>query len=313
MNAVFTIVAKNFLPQARILGDSIKRIHPELPFHILLSDETEGLINLTQEKYPTVDVKTIGVSCYKDMAFKYNLVEFATAMKPFFFDYLFNHYHYDKIIYFDPDICVYSSLAPIFDTLENNFVVLTPHIINLALRDEGAREEQNLLYEGTYNLGFIALNCSPAARTIIEWWKNRLRDRCYADRFNGLHVDQKWMELIPAFFDKGVFISRHPGHNLAVWNMHERKLCQSKQSWLVDNQPLVFFHFSGFDPSNSDNITGSHKQTKFNLINKPEYREIFHAYADRLRSDKAPVTSYAYSKYDNGVGIFRFQRRCIAD
>lgn len=309
MNAVFTIVAKNYLPQARVLGDSIKRIHPDLPFHILLSDEAAGVIDLSKEKYPAIEVKDIGISSYRDMAFKYMLVEFATAVKPFFFDYLFKKFNYDKIIYFDPDICIYNSLESIFNSLDHNFIVLTPHITKLQIEEDGSSAESSFLFVGACNLGFVAFNNSTNAQDVIEWWKVRLRNQGYADFFDALHVDQKWMDLIPCFFDEGVLIERNAGYNVSAWNLHERNLSVRDGKYWIDGQPLVFFHFAGFNESDPDSITGPHKQTKFNLHSKPEYREIFRSYGEQLKVNQTELTDYTYSCFANGVDIFRFQRR----
>ncbi|MDX6269800.1 MAG: hypothetical protein QOD28_1023 [Acidobacteriota bacterium] len=37
---VATIVAKNYLSFARVLADSFRRQHPEVPFFVLLTDES---------------------------------------------------------------------------------------------------------------------------------------------------------------------------------------------------------------------------------------------------------------------------------
>lgn len=311
MNAVFTIVAKNFLPQARTLGDSIKQIYPDMPFHILLVDEVRDDWDLSHERYPTVEVKDIGIPAYHDMAFKYDLVEFATSTKPFFFNYLFERYGYNKIIYLDPDIYVYNKLDSIFDALESHFIVLTPHVIDIARSGQGAISEESILFVGTYNLGFIGLNSSKEARTVVDWWKSRLSNKGYADRWDALHVDQKWMDLIPGFFDKGVLISRHPGMNVSHWNMHERELTVTSSGYYLNDQPLIFFHFSGFDPKQPDQVTGTHKQSSINLHNKPEYRRLFEAYAENLTKNQDAVSqlSYTYNQFDNGVRIFAFHRR----
>jgi hypothetical protein len=311
MNAVFTIVAKNYLPQARTLGDSIRRIHPDLPFYILLADETEGLLDLTKEQHPVIEVKDIGIVGYRDMAFKYSLVEFSTGIKPFVFEHLFERFQFEKIIYLDPDTFVYSSLDPIFDSLDSHFMILTPHITKLSLTDDGTKSENDFLINGTYNLGFVALHHRDAARTVLRWWSARLKDKGYIDRLDGLFTDQKWMNLLPCFVDQGVLISRNPGYNLAHWNMHERELSFSNGQYLVDGCPLVFFHFSGFDPHKPDRAAKSADATKSDLQNKPEWRQLFIDYADNLLSNQTEEAahSYVYGVFNNRVKIFAFQRR----
>jgi hypothetical protein len=311
MNAVFTIVAKNYLAHANTLGDSLKATNPDLAYHVILADEADGALDLSAQRYATMEARSIGIDGYLDMAFKYDLVEFATAIKPFVFEYLFDQHGYERIIYLDPDILVYSSASPILDALDENFMVLTPHLTKLSHSGKGAISEETILFVGTYNLGFVAFRNDEPGRSVLAWWRERLRGKAYADRMDALHVDQKWMDLVPAFFDEGVCVSRHPGLNVSHWNMHERELSVGPEGYRLDHRPLVFFHFSGFDPRHPDAITGSHKQSVLTLEQKPEYRELFADYAAKLlanRSDAAGA-SYSYGKFADGVRIYSFQRR----
>jgi hypothetical protein len=79
----------------------------------------------------------------------------------------------------------------------------------------------------------------------------------------GTFVDQKWIDLVPAFFDK-VCILKHPGCNIAYWNLHERTLSQGKDAILVNNQPLCFFHFSGVKASKPDVLSSIKLGTRLN-------------------------------------------------
>lgn len=310
MNAVFTIVAKNYYAQALTLGDSIRKIHPDLDFYIFLVDESDRLMDLTTVRYRTLASKSIGIGRFSEMAFKYDVVEFATAIKPFCFDYLFKNYSYDKIIYFDPDIYVYSSLDLLYELLNDSFIVLTPHFLRMDLTSRGASLEEDFLFVGIYNLGFIALRNTEDSFKMLDWWKVKLEDKCFADRQDALHVDQKWMDLIPLFFEKGVCISRDPGHNTAFWNIHERQLSTKNNENFIDEHPLVFFHFASIDPLNPDGI--SRRQIKFSLSSKPEYRKLFEDYTSRLLAngfDSYSKYPYTYSRFHNGISIFPFQRR----
>ena len=311
MKAFCTIAAKNYLPHARSLGDSLKKCCPGIPFHILLADDAEGMIDLSREKYDTIEVKNIGIPFYKDMAFKYDVIEFCTSVKPFFIDHLFNAYGYDKVVYLDPDMYVYDNLEYIFNILDKDFLILTPHIIKPYLNYEGAISEEELLFVGIYNLGFAAFNNSPPAREILEWWKIKLRDQCFADKENALHVDQRWIDFLPALYEKGVHILRHPGYNISHWNMHERSLSFKNEKYYVDdNFTLAIYHFSGLDPHNYEAIC--RKQQIFHLDKLPEYRSLFERYVNELLDngyDELSLLPYYYSKFDNGIKIFKYQRR----
>jgi hypothetical protein len=310
MNAAFTIVARNFLPQARTLGDSLAKTCPGMPFHVILADEA-GTLDLSKERFPTMEAKDVGLPSWRDMAFKYDLVEFATSVKPFVFDHLLRTHGYEKILYIDPDMYAYRSLDAIFAMLDENFLVLTPHLLDLERSGSGAISEETILFVGTYNLGFAGLGSGPEERKVIGWWKERLATKGYADRWDALHVDQKWMDLVPGFFDRGVLVTRHPGINVAHWNMHERDLTAGDEGWLVNGQPLLLFHFSGFDAKQPQNVTGAHKQSLITLDSKPAYRPLFMEYAAHLarNQDAGAQLPYAFNRFADGQRIYAFHSR----
>lgn len=317
MNAIFTIVAKNYIAQARTLGDSLSVIHPEIPFYIFLADEADGKLDLTLEKYTTIEAKTLEIPKYEEMSFKYDIIEFNTSIKPFVFNYLFNKKTYSKIMYLDPDIYVFNKLDYLFDELDNNFILMTPHHVTPEIKYSGMVNESLLLFVGIYNFGFVALNNTENAQKVISWWKSRLEDYCFADKAEGLHVDQKWMDFIPAFFNEGVGIIRHLGCNVAFWNMHERLLVDCNGSYKIVHRlgqepetDLLFFHFAAFDPFNSDVIHKNNPQFKRSKF--PEYVPLLNQYAERLLLNNFRETlklPYSYGAFDNGDIINKFQRR----
>jgi len=70
------------------------------------------------------------------MAFRYDIVEFNTALKPFCFEYAFDKLGADIALYLDPDIFVLRPLRHIMAALaEGSECVLIPHIT--APLDEG--------------------------------------------------------------------------------------------------------------------------------------------------------------------------------
>ena len=167
MNAVCTIVSKNYLAQALTLGDSMAITNPDVKFHILLADEKEEL-DLDSFKYPIIEFKNLGLPFWEDMAFKYDVIEFNTATKPFFMQWLFEKYSYEKLLYIDPDCAVYSKLDYVFDELDTNFIAMTPHILDPQLIDEAAIAETEHLFDGIYNFGFVGIANSEKGQYILQ-------------------------------------------------------------------------------------------------------------------------------------------------
>lgn len=81
-NAAFTICAKNYLAQAFTLKKSFEERNPNCNFFIFLSDD---LGELTDESQDLILLEDSWISNWKQMAFKYNVIEFSTSIKPFCF------------------------------------------------------------------------------------------------------------------------------------------------------------------------------------------------------------------------------------
>jgi hypothetical protein len=80
----------------------------------------------------------LGIPDFEHLAFKYQLVEFNTALKPTFLKSIFSE-GFDSVIYLDPDIKVFSALSPVLNALSSSDIVLTPHSTRPVLMDCGHR------------------------------------------------------------------------------------------------------------------------------------------------------------------------------
>jgi len=314
-NAVFTIVAKNYFGFAKALYISVKKNNPEVDFFVLLSDEIDNIEDFNNEEFKVLEAKNIGISNFYDLAFKYNITELSTAIKPFFFTYLFNE-QYDKVIYFDPDIFVYNNLSNIYDRLDSSEIVLTPHFVNPEMESTANAPETLTLFAGIYNLGFLAVKNTIAGREMISWWESRLYSYCFVDKSEALHVDQKWMDFVPALFGDKVLILRDLGFNIAYWNIHERAVDNSGDLPVIYNRikntgkfPLVFIHFSGF---NTHDIFDNKQCPILDLNRYADFIPFFSQYAKFLKENNFDMyfhKKYTYSTFNNGVTINIFQRR----
>ncbi len=282
---VFTICSINYLAQAKILGDSLKKHNPDVDFFIGLVDDIEasGINSKDLPNFNYLELSKIGINGLSEMCDRYEITELNTAVKPFFMQYLYQQYpNAQYVIYFDPDIEIFDSIAPIEEQLQQYNVVLTPHITQ-PYGDTMWPNEKDLLAVGIYNLGFIATAKSTETDSFLNWWAAKLFDQCYNDVKNGLFVDQLWAMYAPFLWDK-VLNYKHLGCNMAYWNLHERVLNVVEGKYLVNNEiPLIFFHYSGYSPRAKDKI--SKYQERFNFENAPNLKPIFDNYAHQLEAN----------------------------
>jgi len=242
--AVFTIVSNNYLAYARTLMGSLAESNPGFERFICIVDHP---VDASQEEAPAqiVAASKIGIEQFQDMAFRYDVMELNTAVKPFMFRWLLERQGFDRAIYLDPDIFVYRPLAEVEALLDGGASgVLTPHILR-PLEDGRKPDDHDILQSGIYNLGFAAMTRQQEALDFIGWWARRLQFQCYSDVANNLFTDQRWCDFAPSFM-ANLALLRHPGYNVAYWNLAHRTVeARPDGTMAVNGEPLVFFHFSG--------------------------------------------------------------------
>lgn len=310
-DVIFTICARNYLAQALALKASLRQTNPERDFYIFVADRNTGIDDI-DVIFPD-ETWLLG---WLKMAFKYNVIEYSTSIKPFCINYLFQKY--DKVVFVDPDTYATASFDLIFDALETKDIMITPHYNEIQENYTGAVPEEEILFVGIYNLGFLAIKNSQVGNKVIKWWMNRLADKCYADKIDALHVDQKWFDFIPGFFPDNVLISHHFGINAAIWNLHERELVIENNKYFMINKvtrekfPLLFFHFSGFNPQMPTLINRRHPNYNVDLF--PSFRPLFAEYTKLVLAndfERFSQIPYGFNTFTNNEKITPIHRRLL--
>jgi glycosyltransferase involved in cell wall biosynthesis len=297
--AVFSIVSPNYRHYARVLMASLQRHHPEWERLVLLVGGTEGA-DRGEESFTTVPLDALPLPRPRQFCFRYNLLELNTAVKPWMFEHLFAR-GYDRVLYLDPDVFIYSPLVELDAASPEPFLTLTPHLTGSISGDDHP-SERSILLAGTYNLGFLAVSRQPPLDRFLGWWKEKLEYQCVIDTARGLFVDQKWMDLAPGLFP-GVAILRHEGYNVAYWNLGQRTVAAGDGGPTVNGQPLRFFHFSGFDPALPDLVS---KHGALKIAGAGDARELIDDYALALRAagyESFKSAPYAFEVFADGAAV----------
>lgn len=309
---VCTIVAKNYLPYARTLMHSIKQHNPEFKCFVLLADKIEGYFEPANEDF-TLDLSgDLAIPDNDLFHFKYNVLELCTAVKPYYLEQLLTQHKLNKLMYFDPDIMVFDNLSLLTEALDNHSIILTPHLLD-PLDDEKKPSEREIMQAGVYNLGFIGIAEPAKSLPFLKWWQEKLYNDCVVDIPGNLFVDQRWVDLVPGMFCQ-VGILRNPGLNVAYWNLAKRHLQQAGDTYLVNGQPLRFFHFSGFDAENPENF--SRHQDRFTVQNLGDVNNLLRIYQKNMLDNGYRACKkwpYAYGSFRDGSKIPDFCRRLVRD
>lgn len=297
----FTICSRNYLAYALTLRDSLAAADPDEKFVIILCDPAEG--EPVEGIEGLISAEDLGLPYYWEMALRYDVMEFNTAIKPFVMQYFFDQ-GYKQALYLDPDLYIVRPLEHVYAALRRGATgVLTPHT-TVPLDDGLKPSDQTIMQSGIYNLGFGAFTSKPEGRAFVDWWADRCRAECINRIEEGLFVDQKFCDLAPAFMPQ-LKILHHKGYNTAYWNLASRPVVSvGETEWESGGDPLHFFHFSGVKPGNYD-VFSKH-QDRFQVDNIGDLKGLLHIYLDQLEANGHKIFSkipYAYNQLSDGTGM----------
>jgi hypothetical protein len=301
--SICTIVAKNYIAAARTLCQSFLANHPNGKCYVLIIDDLEDFIDPTAECFEIILLEALSIAHLSSFCFKYDVVELATASKPYFMEYLITERCIDRLLYIDPDILITNPLNSLFERLKTYDIVLTPHTL-VDYPDDGLEPDlRSLLTTGMFNLGFIGVNASKNARHFLNWWKRKVYNNCVVDSESGLFVDQKFCDLIPSFFDN-YYVEKDAGYNVANWNLHERTIVKENGIWRCNGGALFFFHFSNYRPETPGIL--SKWSTRSSMKCDGDLARLMETYRQELLANEYhPSRSwpYTYSAFDTGERI----------
>ncbi|QIF04663.1 hypothetical protein [Roseimicrobium sp. ORNL1] len=142
----------------------------------------------------------------------------------------------DWVAFLDADTYFFSSPREAFAEIPAHAsTVLSPHRFS--------HENSELEKYGTYNAGFGLWRHDALGKAVLADWTARCLEWCFNRVEDGRFMNQAYLNAWPQEHE-GVMVLTHPGFNLAPWNLGGHVLQQSPEGMQVDEEPLVFFHFS---------------------------------------------------------------------
>lgn len=327
-HCIFTICAKNYIGLAQALEMSVKKYNDNVDFYIVVADEfgTEKMPDLADNILEAKSVLKLDERLWTNMAFKYNLTEFCTCIKPFCIEYFFLKKGYETCCYMDPDTYLFSDFSYIYDKLSRFLVLTAPHITIPDYPYTGDLPDRSFLFNGISNLGFGGFKNHPKTLTLLKWWQDRLTYLCFGEMLWAVCTDQKWTDFFPAFLNYDeICFSNNLGLNLAPWNYFERKVIIEQDGYYVVSRTdasdrkdkLVFCHFAGYNYREIATNGVVNNKNRMRISNLKEYTDInplieeyvAYIYQHKDLFVKYLDLPYSYATFDNGIHIDKLHRR----
>lgn len=315
-----TIITKRYLAHARALQETLAKHNPQARLFVLLADRLDGYFDPDKEPFTTIQLEDLGdQEPIEKMCFYYRVSELCFALRPWLHGYILRRTEAAKWIYLDSDIMVCHSLQDILEQLETTSVLLSPHLLSKdpspPTSEKAIRTlESYMAHTGLYNGGFLGLRRSEECEAFIPWLKNRLQFYAFDNRptQNG---DQFWLTFVPMYFAE-TSILREPGANLAYWNLYERSVDKDDSGSIrVNDKPLLFFHFAGFDVTRPGNLTKYGIPKGLSQFPEP-IKELAESYRQLLLAkgyEDVRDFPYAFAKFETGEPITPLIRQIYFD
>jgi hypothetical protein len=305
----FTSILSNYMARALLLAESTLKNHPGWRFKIFIYDYDaipsscldglrSSLSGVELSSLEFCDAKNCLPSTVSFVS-RFDVIEACTAVKPFIARTLLESHEF--VVYLDPDIYVYSPIFLGEDAVLSQTwdVQLTPHVLGCS--SIAPLSERLFLFYGTFNLGYFAFRRTSESLRFVDWWCDMVDSYGQNLPVSGLFVDQKFLDLAPSFVER-LNVSRHPGWNVAWWNLFsdERRLRNGNRiSYADEIVPLVFFHFSNLDTEVVDPFVSRPlrslqmvERRSLLLKSNPEIHLLYQDYTSHLTAYQALVSQF---------------------
>lgn len=158
-------------------------------------------------------------------------------------EHILKRLSYESCIFIDGDTYTYNDYSDFQYELNKNYsMVLIPHLTKPLPEDDLYPQNRTICLAGNYNSGFFGAN--KKSIPFLEWW--RYVTSLYPKPIPqaGLAGEQGWLRFAGDFMDD-IKIFRHPGYNVAYWNIKQRHVEAKNNELFIDDQKLAIIHFSG--------------------------------------------------------------------
>jgi hypothetical protein len=162
--------------------------------------------------------------------------EYSWTLKSSLMSYLFNkHPEIPSLFYLDGDMFFFRDVKLVFEDIGENSIAIAPHRFPEKLK-------ARTTVSGVFNAGVVFIRRDDTGLAALEKWRKQCINWCYRIPEGKKFGDQMYLDEWPKLY-KNLHQFKHPGINLAPWNIKVHKLYKKNSEVYVGGQPLIFYHF----------------------------------------------------------------------
>lgn len=293
-----TVVSTHYIYKFLAMQESLVQHCKNYHLFVLCTDTT---VHKLLSKLPLMNLTLIPLKDIEDdelLKARQNRTyhEYCWTLKPYFLQYVMKSFLDTQYFgHLDADLYFYSEPEQIINEAPNASLFLTDH-------NNSKRFLHTYETSGIYNTGFVCCKNDGEANAAVLWWKERCLERCpvVANPAEGVYGDQKYVEKWPQLF-KNVHVVKSKGANVAQWNIEGFDVSSRNGQVYVDNDKLIFYHFSGLSILSRSEYNLS---TFFRIEEKPR-KLIYLPYISNLAKQIAFVAD-RYPSFREGFADRRY-------
>ncbi len=259
--ALGTVVTYNHLHTALNLARSIRATWGEQPtIYIALVDQSDrprpGFEDIADCHF--LPVEDLGLPDFAWLALKFTPADLCCVVKPFLMLALLQQGH-EQVYYCDSDFHFFNDPTALRAFRPDAELVTTPHLLSPFHRPDRMvfPAMGHIATAGMMNAGLFRLRDTTAVRHFLATWGELITaPGAFLPEFSGQSEQQAFNWVFS--FLAGTVAFLDPRYNVAYWNLHERPLRWAAldggpaDRWTLAGEPIVCFHFSGFDWKNGE-------------------------------------------------------------
>jgi hypothetical protein len=280
------VVTTDYLWQALVLQESIRKWVPSASFSFLLTNASKGRAASVAENLglpaETLCCDDLRIPELNTMRSYYSALEFNAACKVLAIRHQLRQGH-ESCLFLDADMLALGDFTAVFNATGGKDILLSPHAFAAYPDDGDLPDDLEIVQCGHVNAGVAYFRNSPPALEALEWLCAQTRYNWFISPALGMHAEQQWFSLLPYYHREAVGVVEHRGVNVAYWNLHERALSRRGDTYEVVTkrgaEPLLLFHFSGFPVPSKGRLT-RHSRRQFDVGTQNVAQELAGHYED---------------------------------